>query len=196
MKRFRPSRIRFCTWLHMASLGGQPECTSLLRGQSPTRIPCSRTQSKGAVKEPSFDSKLCSFPRLEREAVHWTVEAQVPRSSSDLLMPWHPRCLTGWGKGFTGLKCSEMKEDGKTKMPNQKVFGYVYLKMMWGLDHESGCSVHPPPPLAFSPPLGGVPCAVHALCARCAKSRPFSTTGRQFFGCRIAAGYYCHCVSL
>ena len=33
-------------------------------------------------------------------------------------------------------------------------------------------------------------------CARCAKSRPFSTTGRQFFGCRIAAGYYCHCVSL
>ena len=38
--------------------------------------------------------------------------------------------------------------------------------------------------------------AVHALCTRCAKSRPFSTTGRQFFGCRIAAGYYCHCVSL
>ena len=38
--------------------------------------------------------------------------------------------------------------------------------------------------------------AVHALCARCAKSRPFSTTGRQFFGCRIAAVYYCHCVSL
>ena len=38
-----------------------------------------------------------------------------------------------------------------------------------------------------------------ALCARCArfaKSRPFSTTGRQFFGCRIAAGYYCRCVSL
>ena len=28
---------------------------------------------------------------------------------------------------------------------------------------------------------------------RCAKSRSFSTTGRQFFGCRIAAGYYCHC---
>ena len=26
-------------------------------------------------------------------------------------------------------------------------------------------------------PLGGVPCAVHALCARCAKSWPFSTTG-------------------
>ena len=25
--------------------------------------------------------------------------------------------------------------------------------------------------------LGGVPCAVHALCARCAKSWPFSTTG-------------------
>ena len=30
--------------------------------------------------------------------------------------------------------------------------------------------------------------AYRALCARCAKSRPFSTTGRQFFGCRIAAG--------
>ena len=43
---------------------------------------------------------------------------------------------------------------------------------------------------------GGVPCAARALCARCAKSRPFSTTGRQFFGCRIAAGYYCRCVSL
>ena len=38
--------------------------------------------------------------------------------------------------------------------------------------------------------------AYRALCARCAKSRPFSTTGRQFFGCRIAAGYYCRCVSL
>ena len=44
--------------------------------------------------------------------------------------------------------------------------------------------------------IGGVPCAVRALCTRCAKSRPFSTTGRQFFGCRIAAGYYCHCVSV
>ena len=43
---------------------------------------------------------------------------------------------------------------------------------------------------------GGVPCAVRALCTRCAKSRPFSTTSRQFFGCRIAAGYYCHCVSV
>ena len=26
-------------------------------------------------------------------------------------------------------------------------------------------------------PIGGVPCAVHALCARCAKSWLFSTTG-------------------
>ena len=26
-------------------------------------------------------------------------------------------------------------------------------------------------------PLGGVPCAVHALCAHCAKSWLFSTTG-------------------
>ena len=26
-------------------------------------------------------------------------------------------------------------------------------------------------------PYGGVPCAVRALCARCAKSWPFSTTG-------------------
>ena len=38
--------------------------------------------------------------------------------------------------------------------------------------------------------------AYRALCAHCAKSRPFSTTGRQFFGCRIAARYYHHCVSL
>ena len=47
------------------------------------------------------------------------------------------------------------------------------------------------PFVAPSLTLRRCPCvgAYRALCARCAKSRPFSTTGRQFFGCRIAAGY-------
>ena len=60
-----------------------------------------------------------------------------------------------------------------------------------GLCRHASLEVESPPT-----PGGASWGAYRALCARCAKSRPFSTTGRQFLGCRIAAGYYCRCVSL